>query len=107
MPLVEKFLDGEFSNNSSLSFATFTDFGMHASGECNDRQPDDLLFAQNKIKFDDEGPPFRLELSLRCSIHRGGWLGEHIGLPGCGTRQKTAQCHQLLPIVSRRGRFTR
>lgn len=80
---------------------------MYTGGERNGGRPDDLLLAQNEIELGDERPPLRLELPLRRGVHRGRRPGEHTGLPGCGTRQKTAQRHQLLPFVSRRCRFTR
>lgn len=81
---------------------------MHTGGERdNSGGPDHLLLAQNEIELGDERPPFRLELPLRRGVHRGRRLGEHTGLPGCGTRPKTAQRHQLLPFVPSRCRFTR
>lgn len=81
---------------------------MHTGGERNSSGgPDHLLLPQNEIQLGGERPPFRLELPLRRGVHRGWRLGEHTGLPRCGTRPKTPQRHQLLPFVPRRCRFTR
>lgn len=101
---IRPIVSAPFIDSSALS----TDFGVHGDGERDDGRPDRLLFAQDEVELGwEQRPTSRLELSLRRCVYRGGWPGEHTRLPRSGARQKAAQRHQLLPFVSRGGRFTR